>query len=102
MNCIYDLLDNLVSKQDQRRIETSLRPIIVGIEVAERPAVAATVLIVALVRHDEREVRDRTRSKIAPQTARAVEGSGLRIAQERVRPLLDIFKIDKGIVLCGI
>src|SRR5437763_7548544 len=57
MDRSYDLLDRLVPQQDQRRIETRLCSIAVGIEIAERSTVSATVLIVALVRHDEREGR---------------------------------------------
>src|SRR5579862_6624258 len=43
-----DLLYCLVAQNDQRGIQTSLAAIVIGIKVAERAGITATVLVVAL------------------------------------------------------
>ncbi len=48
-----DLLQGNVAALHQRRVETGLRAIVVGIEIAIGSGVAASMLIVTLIRSDE-------------------------------------------------
>src|SRR5215472_19146548 len=97
-----NLLERLIAKDNQRRVQARLRAVVVWIEVAERRAIAAAVLIIALVGNDERECRHSSAPQISPQSAGAIECSYLSKAHHRIRSLLHALEINERIVFRGI
>ena len=61
-------------RMDQRRIQAGLGAVADGIKSAERGAVAAAVLVVALVGDDVGKIRHLAGAEVAPQSTHAVEG----------------------------
>ena len=95
----HDALNGQIALQDQRRIETGLRAIVIRIKVAKSRAVAAAVLVIALVRGNERKIRHVACLEIRIQSVLSLEGDDLIKAKPAFTTLLHGGEVRKRIVL---
>src|SRR6267142_2165530 len=87
----------LIADGDQRGIEANLGPIIVGVEVALRATVAATMLVVALIRRNKGIGRNVAGGQIGVESVCALEaGDAVKMA------FLHAAEIYEGVVLCSV
>src|ERR1039458_5139857 len=98
----HKFLNFHITALDQGWIQAGLRAIIVRVIVAERAGIAASVLVVALVRRNEGERRYLAGAEIGVQTLGSVKADDLCQAQTFVQPLLNTLEIDERIMLAGI
>src|SRR5882762_6488031 len=94
-------MDGLVAQENEGGVQSGLRTVGKRIEIAECAGIAATVLIVALVRSDEGVRGHVSGSEVAVQSMVAFEADGVTQAQ-RACAFLNALEVDEGVVLDGI
>ena len=101
-----DRLDDVAKRQvadiHERGIQSNLRAIVIGIEIALRTGIASTVLVVALVRGDERKRWNVARAQIFKQSVTAFKADDVVQAEIGFMSFLHTLEINKGVVLGGI
>ena len=102
----FDRGDNLAQSHiallQEGRVEPCLGPVVIRIKVAEGAGISAAVLIVTLVRHDKREVRNVTAGKVAVEAVASIERHYVVQVAARHVGFLDAAEVDEWIVLRGI
>ena len=91
-----------IADVNQGGIQASLRAIGNRIKGALRATVAASVLVIALVRRDKRQVRNVTGSQIIVEAALAFEADNVGQAIVRVVSVLDTLEIHERVVFRGV
>src|ERR1700741_1115027 len=100
MDCLHEVSQREIAHVNQAGIKSLLCSIIVGIKAASRPAVAAPVLVIALVRRNKRELWHMARSEGFEQAMRTLESYNIGQAQPGTfTTLLYTSKVDKRVVL---
>ena len=92
-------LDGLIAPVHRARVKAGERAIVCRIERAYGTSIPAAVLVVALVRGDERKRWNMPGSKVGEQTALAFEIHHSAKAQFRVGTRLNVLEIGEGVVL---
>src|SRR5258706_1066064 len=99
MDRLNDALDGHVTLVDEGRVQSCLRTVGLGIEVAERAGVAATMLIVALVRHDEKEIRHVAGCEVGIEALGTIEPDHVLEAALWMAAFLHALEVDERVVL---
>src|SRR6202051_3254918 len=102
VDCCHQFLHLLVAENNQSWVQTTLRAIVIRVVVAERGAVAASVLVITLAGRNEREISHTARSEFTPQSACIIERRHIGIAVQRISAFLYRLEISERIVLNGI
>lgn len=92
-----DRLDGDVALVHQGRVQTDERTIVSGIKLAYRAGIGVTVLIVALIRHDERKQGAKPAARLVKRPPRAFEAAHSLQAGLRIEAFLHVLEI-KGCV----
>src|SRR5271157_4879257 len=98
----HDRYQRKVPDVNQGGVQARLRAIGDGIKGALRAAVAASVLVVALIRGNEREVRYVTGSEVIIKAAPPFEADHVGQTVVRVMAFLHTLEVHEGIVFSGI
>ena len=98
----HDPVYGNIALEDQSLVQACLRPIVILVEIAERAGVAASVLVIALVWRDEREIGNASRAEILEEAPGTLKSDDVAQTIVRVAAFLDIAEIDEGIVFGGV